>query len=220
VRSLKCFKEMHDRVVQGWSLGEIAKYVQDVKNELKEMTRDQLIDAIKHYRNTIPPGQIIGRRLPDKLRDAAVKQIAKGLDELAEFERLYKLQMERIEVDFKNEKNISKLFDGTHNEISEARKILHASAQLKMDLGLNHRTLGTLNVDAQLADDVALRYGNDAVAKVVKDPESRHKVLALAQRVLGLSGRVSGAVFESAAVSADDGVDEIDEPDDESGGES
>jgi hypothetical protein len=98
--------------------------------------------------------------------------------------------MDRVAIDFKTEQNIKKLLPSMTQEIRTAREILASAAQLKMDLGINDRKLGTVSVDATLMADVATRYAdNPGVVKVLDSSESRRKVLAIAERLLSIAER-------------------------------
>ena len=70
-------------------------------------------------------------------------------------------------------------------------KLLRQSAELKMDLGIVKRQLGTMEVTGQLAADAGDRYGKDYIGKVIADPDSRRKVLGLAERLLALGAKAS-----------------------------
>ena len=67
------------------------------------------------------------------------------------------------------------------------RECLQTLADVKMDLGLSKRHLGELNVDATLLADVVGRYGSPAVAKVLQNPQSRQKVMGVAEKFLALA---------------------------------
>lgn len=211
LRTMKCFKEMHERIITGWTVAEVAKFVQDVKGELTNLTRDQLMDKLKLYRQSLPPGTMIARRMPQIMEKAAEK-LQGGLDELKELEKLYRLQITRIELDHQKEKQIGKLFPTLVQEMKEAREILIASAELKMDLGLATRHIGTMEVDGKLASDLGDKYGAESVKTVMSNPEARRKVLGLAAKLLTLGSKSS----VSALV---DGPDPVAVVDAESGSE-
>lgn len=189
IRNLKCFKELHKKLVEeGMPLKTAARWVQEERNELTSMSFETAVKALHEYRASIPAAQ---RAKPlNKMFQNAVDEVREGLDELQEMTRLYKVQMQRIEIDFQTEKNIRKLLPTMSQEIRTAREILSASAQLKMDLGINERHLGTMDVETTLLADVAEKYADSpAVAKVLDDGDSRRKVLGLAERLLSIADR-------------------------------
>jgi len=183
LRSLKCFKEVHSRLVAGWPIPEIVKFVQDVQHEYTDVTRTGLISVLKLYKKTIPAAEL-AERVASPLVMKAVHAVEEGIDELDEMQKLYKLQMERIQIDFNNEKSIKKLLPTMTQEVRVAREILNTYASLKMDLGLSKRHIGQLDIDARIVADTASRYEGESVGKVLDNPESRRKVLSMAQRLL------------------------------------
>lgn len=193
LRSLACFDEVNRRLCEGYPLKEVAQYIQDEEKEYLEVKRESLIWTLDAYRNTIPKAQLLAKRMPPVFAKAA-ETVRKGLDELEELENLYKLQMQRIEIDRKNEKNIGKLLHTMTPEIKAAKDILSTIAQLKMDLGLSKRHLGQLDVDARVMADVQTRYaGKPSVTQVLNNAESRRKLLGLVDQVLALESKVEDA---------------------------
>lgn len=186
IRTLVCFQEVHDRILDGWTLTEVARFIHEVKKELADLTRNGLIAALQDYRKTIPPAELVKKRITPVYVEAA-KQVEEGVDELVELEKLYKLQMRRIDIDVNNEKNIKKLLPTTGQEVRIAREILSTYADLKMDLGLSKRHLGQMDVEARLMADVAVRYNKPEVQNVLSNPQSRKKVLNLVERLMSRS---------------------------------
>lgn len=188
LRSLKCFDEVHRRICEGWGITDVARFIQDEQQEYVEITHDSLVQALKDYRASIPPALRAARTLP-KAITAAVEEVTKGMDELTALEDLYAIQRQRIDIDGEVEKKIGKLIPTMTQEIRVAREILQSYADLKMDLGLSKRHLGQLDVDAKVVADVTGRYGKASVEKVMKSPESRRKVLGIAEKILQLAAK-------------------------------
>lgn len=188
LRNLKCFKELHERLVQGHPLKTTARWIQEERNEATDIRFENLVYLLQTYRESIPLAE---RVKPLSLgMEKAAQELAASMDELEELQSLYKIQMERINIDFQTEKNIKKLLPTMSQEIRTAREILSASAQLKMDLGLNERHLGTVDVETTLLKDVSEKYADSpAVSKVLDNGESRRKVLSLAERLLSIADR-------------------------------
>lgn len=197
VRELKCFREVYDRILDGWPLSAIARFIQVQRNECTDLTAAGLISTLEDFRKTIPPAELTKKRITPVYIDA-VQEVEKGLDELAEMEKLYRLQMERVAIDVLNERNIKKLLPTTGQEVRIAREILSNYADLKMDLGLSKRHLGQVDVDARLLADVAVRYQKTEVQTVLNDAQARKKVLGLAERLLSSRrNAVAAAVAEA-----------------------
>lgn len=206
IRNLKCFPEVYDRILEGWTLNEVGRFIQEIKKEATDITRAGLVAALQDFRAGIPPAELTKKRLTPVFTKA-VKEVEDGLDELAEMERLYRLQMGRIEIDVTTEKSIKKLMPSTGQEVRIAKEILTAYADLKMDLGLSKRHIGQMQVDARLMADVAVRYNKAEVQEVMGNPQSRKKVLNLVERLLS---RSSTSIVDG--VTSPDVIDVVAEP--------
>lgn len=184
LRKLKCFQEVHDRIIRGWPISEVARFIQDDQQEYGSITRASLVTILHEYRKSIPPADLVRNTVPGAVMNA-VQQVEAGVDEIESLEKLFRLQMSRIDIDHAIEKNAKKLFPSMTQEIKAAKDILAELAQLKMDLGLADRHLGKLDVETT-ATEVSLRYGNENVAKVLANPESRQRLLGLVRGVVQL----------------------------------
>ena len=201
---MKCFQDVHTKLVEGWGLTELAKWIQKDRQEYTDVKPITLVHLLKDYRNSLPPGTLIEKRMPNVFHKAA-RRVKKGLDEVRELEDLVKFQKRRLKIDGGTEKKIGKLLPTMTQEVRTMRECLQTLADVKMDLGLSKRHLGELNVDATLLAEVVGRYGSPAVAKVLQDPQSRQKVMGVAERFLALAassedGQVVDVTPEPASV--------------------
>lgn len=186
LKSARCFQEIDRRLRLGWSTGDLARMVHEEFGELQDISLKYLKKLIDKYRLSIPPAELSMTSTNSVVSRNATKKVAEGLNELDEIERLYDIQMKRIDIGVSNEEKIKMLLPNTGKEVFVAMKLLKQSADLKMDLGLVKRNLGTMEVTGQLAAEVTERYGRDAIGKVISDPDSRRKVLGLAERLIAL----------------------------------
>ena len=187
LKSARCFVEIDRRLRLGWSCPDLAKAIHEEFNELTDVSVKYLRKLLERYRADIPPVELSMASGNSFISRRATQRVANGIDELSELERLYQMQMARIEIDLKNEENINKLLGTTGNEIYIAMKILKQSSDLKMDLGLTKRQLGAVEVTGQMAAEIGDRHGNQNIGKAMADPTSRRKVLAIAERIASLA---------------------------------
>lgn len=199
LRSLKCFNEVHDRICRGWPLAEVARFIQDDRQEYSEVNRNSLIWTLNKYRDELPPGVLVAKAMPHAYVEAA-QTVREGFNELDELQKLYKLQMTRIEIDHSTEKKMGKLFSSMTQEVKQAREILEAIGSLKMDLGLNERHLGKLDIETGVMAEVVGKYGKNSVNKVLANPESRQKLLAIANKFMQASQDDMPEVADKEAV--------------------
>ena len=191
LRNMKCFPEIDRRIRLGWSLNDLADVIKTEFNELTDYSAAYIRKVLYEYRNAIPPAELSAVSPESVVGQRIIKRMANGLDELAELERLYRLQMERIEIGAQVERNTQLLFNTCGREVFIAMKLLKQSADLKMDLGLIKREPTSISINGQLAAEVGDRYGKDSVGRVIADPESRRKVLGIAERLLAIGAKAS-----------------------------
>jgi hypothetical protein len=191
LRSLACYQEVYERICAGWPLAQVARFIQEERKEYTEISRRGLEQQLIEFRKQMPPGDLVQKRFPEVF-DKAKEAVEEGIDELAELEELYRIQMHRIGVDFATEKGIGKLMPSMTAEIREARAILKDMADLKLEMGVLGRAPKGVDVnvgvevEATLAEGVMAQFGDEAVQKVLEDPESRRKVMGVVERFLKL----------------------------------
>jgi hypothetical protein len=191
LRSLACYQEVYERICAGWPLAQVARFIQEERREYTEISRRGLEQQLTEFRKQMPPGDLVQKRFPEVF-DKAKEKVEQSIDELAELEELYRIQMHRIGVDFATEKGIRKLLPSMTAEIREARSILKDLADLKLEMGVLGRAPKGVDVnvgvevEATLAEGVMAQFGDEAVQKVLQDPESRRKVMGVVERFLKL----------------------------------
>lgn len=191
LRSLKCYEEVHKRICGGWPASELARFIQDERHELQSSSKTSLEHLLRDFRTTLPAGDLVAKRFPEVFEEAK-EAIEYGLDELAELEELYRLQMHRVGIDFKTETKINKLLPSMTSEIREARQILESIAELKLDLGIHQRAPEEhhVNVEGQVEARLEADMDKypDAVKRVLENPESRRRVQGIVGRFVQLGG--------------------------------
>lgn len=188
LRAMKCFPEVHERICDGWPISEVATFVQEKRGEYTDAKHITLMTQLQRYRDSLPKSDLVKKLIP-KYFVNAMHEVEEEVDELIEFTRLYRIQMERIGIDLQTERNINKLFPTMTQEMRVAREILAEIAELKMDLGVNQRHLGTVDVEAQILGAVAARYEGTEIGKVLENPKSRGRLRTIAEHALSLSKR-------------------------------
>lgn len=195
LKTLKCYREVYDRLCAGWPMTELARFIQEERKEYTDVKRGNLEDLLRDFRKTVPATDLVAKRFPE-VYDQAVEELENSLDEVAELEELYRIQMHRIKIDFKTETKINKLMPSMTSEIREARQLLESLAQVKMDLGVNSRapTQHNVNVEgsveARLEADLGDNY-TGAVKKVMENAESRRRVQGLVDRFMKIGDRTA-----------------------------
>ena len=183
LRSLRCFPKVREKVRDGWPSKVIAKFIQEDCGEALNVDANVLAGWITRYRNSLPPSELAKPVVPKAVFDKAA-ELVHGLDELEELHKLYAIQIERVRMGFEKEKTVGVLMPMMANEIKQAKDILNASAQLKMDLGIDDRHLGKIDVETKIREDLGEVFERESVQNVLSNPESRQKVLEVAKKLL------------------------------------
>ncbi len=211
LRAFNCYAEVVTRIKEGWPCEKLATWIQDEKGEYTDVALIGLTTVLRNYRDAVPAGDMVQGFLPRYVQDK-MDVLKDGFDELVELQDLYRLQMKRLKIDTTLEEKFHKLMPSVTQEIRTAREILSTIAELKMDLGLNDRKMGTVNVDARIAAYVQTNFGNEKVAMVLADSEKRQRLTGLV-KLLAKKADLAPAVDIAKAVVADV-IDVIDvEPD-------
>lgn len=201
LRQMKCFRQVHERICQGWPITEVARWVQEDQEEYTHVTRNALVMALRSYRQAIPAAEKVGKRLPKDFAEAK-QELEDTIDEVRELEELYRLQMDRIKIDYEKEQQISKLFPSMTSEIKEARALLESMIAAKQAVGVYSQTPQEHNLNVEVGVEIEGRLAEDLntasqnVKAVMENPESRRKVTGVVDRFLRLSQLESKASSE------------------------
>lgn len=185
IRSLRCFPRVRQKVLEGWPSMAVARFIQEDCGEALNVSTEVVAGWVTRYRNSLPPAELATPVLPKVMFDKA-QELVEGLDELEELHKLYKIQIDRVKLGYEKEKTIGVLMPTMANEIRQAKDILNTSAQLKMDLGIDDRHIGKIDVEGQIKADLGEAFESAALQAVLSDPESRYRVLNAAQKLLAV----------------------------------
>jgi hypothetical protein len=188
LRAITCFSEVHERITKGWPISDLARWVQEEMLEYTDAKRSTLISVLTRYRDSLPPAERAKHTLPQSHIDA-VEEVEEILDELRQYAVTIKDQVKRYKKGMAVEDKIGTLLPGLGQEIRIVGELLKQSASLKMDLGLNERHLGTVDVEATLIGNVADRYAGTEVEKVIGNPKSRRRLQGIAEHLMSLADR-------------------------------
>lgn len=194
LRNLKCFPEVKQKMMQGWTITALIDYIQKEQSEYTDVSAESLRTMLYDFRRTeLTPAEKVTRTMPAQFMQAW-KQIDKKLPELRELWLLYQWQKERIQIDLQTERRIKKLFATTGKEVQIAADLLDQSTQTKVDLGMVNRPAGQLAGDGQVdrvavLQNTSVRIGLPAFERVGLNPEGRRRVLDLVDMMLRVGSR-------------------------------
>jgi len=169
LKDVGLYNEYLDRIRAGIPVTTISEWL--IKVEGIKGDKSQIIKFIRQTVNEI--GKVNIATNSNLVNDTA-REIIEGIDELKELNKLYKIQVDRINIDYNTEKKLNKLFKGTGYEIYLATKILSEILRVKMELGVLNR--------APIAVDLGGSNVN-IINGVVIDDSTRRKVLSILNEI-------------------------------------
>lgn len=132
---------------QGETATSISKWLQEEMLEYTAVPEVRLASELKKYFKEVVP---LDERLAiHQQRGAIAETVSEYREKVAvldELEKLYALQVGRIEIDHSTEKKIRKLFGSTNNEIELARRMLGDIAKLRLELGVDRRAPSQVDI--------------------------------------------------------------------------
>lgn len=188
IRNLNCFELVREWLLEGIAGPEVARRVHEQCGEALDMSRNYLNDCISHYRQTIPPWAFVARINPQKYLKT-LRSADEGLDVVKEIQDLYKLQKKRVEIGFQREQQFGLLSSGMEKNMLVAAELIEKLVSLKEQLGLNVEQIPE-NLNPNIAKDVDWKrvYARESVSKVLENPESRSRVVQVAERLIDMYG--------------------------------
>lgn len=185
IRRLDCFEQVREWLIEGLPAGEVARRLVD-QGYFEDYSVQSVQQYVSHYRATIPPWAFISRRQPTQYLNA-VKAADHGVDVLKEMADLIKLQKKRVEIGFQREQQFGLLSSGMEKNVAVAATLINQFAEMKERLGLSEHQIQQ-NLPPDVVKDVDWKhvYGRESVTKVLGNPESRARVVQVAERLLDM----------------------------------
>lgn len=178
LRALRCFPEVDKKIRAGIPCENIAEWIQEDQGEYTDVKRESLVRQLYRYKESIPGDEL---ETPDGLYvRKKIENLKRGVNEAAELEKLYLLQLSRISMMVQTEDKIKFIQKGTRGEIEAARQILLDLAKLKIELGVYSRQPFTIQGQV-----------DHTISRKIEElpPERRREMGRVAQELLsGLKG--------------------------------
>lgn len=190
LRLLQCFPEVHEKVLDGIPLPEIATFIQGERGEYTEISHESLVRTLTRYRDSLPPADLLATRLPKAHREALAKT-EEGVHVLHEAEGLFRMQMARVAKLYEVEQKLPHVtFPNLTTEIRQAESLLATITQIRKATGLPvlPGAVAAEGAPSPEAEVVALeKHHGPEVGRAIRSPESVHRVISLVRTVTTLA---------------------------------
>ena len=166
----------------GIPIPEIAVWLQQEMHECTDIGTDSLVTALSRYRHDLRPADVVEAETPGFVAEAR-RRLESGLDELQQIQVLYAIQEKRVERALSVEAEEGRVGKMASTQLELAARLLSRSHELKMDLGMTSGSnMRKLAVDSGFVDHIREKHG-EAVARALRDPRSRAKVVSIIQQL-------------------------------------
>lgn len=157
------------------------------KGEYTDIKPESLRSIVGAYRESIPPIELAGTKIPWPLRNA-IGDIKDELKVIEELKFLYQVQKERIEIDLVLERKIRKIF---HNatEVLVAMNILNSIFEIEYKLGMYNKYLGHndfYKCMEQARVEVGEHISHTEALKKLLTPEKRIQLVGVLKKLRNL----------------------------------
>jgi hypothetical protein len=194
---LRCWDMAQDKIKAGIALEEVGRWIQDDMLEYRDSKRESLVRALYRFKSELPPEEIV---TDERLHlDEKIEKAKRNVSELEELEKLYLLQLHRIDMDVRTEDKINKLFKSTSNEIKLAQDLLVKRMELKMKMGIVSTAPTEYNVNQSNVSVNAHAVVSSGVDALGLDEERKMKLGALAAKlVMGMKDSTDNEIKQAA----------------------
>jgi len=203
ISDLPIVSEVDDMLREGLSAPDVAKHIQETFELLADVSPDVLRKALSERKKNLPPPppdpeqwpavysppdtEVVnhpdGARPPGALAKAQYQQAKRGINVMLEAECLYLAQRDRIDRLIHSENRTGEPYEDMPREMGTALEMLKTHAKLEEQYG---PAVDRMRLSLDVQGDAATGLGG-AIAAVMKNPESRHKVLSMVQRFAKLA---------------------------------
>lgn len=183
IRNLQCFEIVRRQTLEGFPSMEIARMIHSL-GELRDHHLDYLENAVKHYRATVPKGEMVALRFPTKGIEQKLKKTLNVRDDL---EKLKNWMFERLELAVNREKSFGMLMPNTEKSFTVALDIVSKIHEIQ------EKEIGSpQDVRAQANEwtktDFDRLYDKPGINETIKDPGSRMKIARFLDQTFQLVG--------------------------------
>lgn len=196
IKDLICFPEVHEKILSREFTMDIVAFIRS-RGYWKGCGDDYGRLRVEHYKATIPKAMFLkkdskaGKVGAVDVVSNAKRAMVRMINESEELSKLYDIQLNRINMGYEKEKAMKMPLPWMHKEIKQAVEVLKASWVIKNQLGVgdNKPYNPEVNDFAAKIDNIDFDnlYSKEGINNLIKDPQSRMKIMSTVDRVLSMS---------------------------------
>jgi len=151
LRNLNCFNDAYDMIFNGFKLTEIASFIQEDKGEYLEVQPTTLVAILSDFKRSVMTEDEIAVQVHPERAKQALEKLNDHVDVLNEYQRLYDMQMARIQKTVAMEEHMNgMMLPQLGKEISRAADLLRQIKETQQEYGLTPRNIGQLTHRAEI----------------------------------------------------------------------
>lgn len=183
IKNLQCFEVVRRHVIDGVPLVEIARLLRDL-GELTEVDFNYVTESLRHYRATLPKGELLATRITPKPLEEKLKRRIDITDDLL---KLKGWAFERLEIAMNRERTFGMPLPNNEKSFQVALDILSKIQEIQ------EKQIGDVEKVRQEAQswsrtDFDQLYGKPGINDTLKNPVSRMKIARFLDQTMQLVG--------------------------------
>ena len=188
IRGLHCFEDVREMIILGVPVVEVARKVHSL-GELKNLKINTLEMQLRHYKATIPKWLIAARQSENlPVQYLEVKKASEAIEVFTELTSLYEMIKERLQIGMRVDRKFEIVTPHLEKTFMVAAGILDKIREMKERNWVAQEDQRVVNAPTKSLDWSKI-YSSGSVAKVMADPESRSRVIKVAERLMDLYGK-------------------------------
>jgi hypothetical protein len=151
LKNCPAFPEIDDKVKAGVTLEKVAADLQE-QGYFTDVQESSVVRMLYRYKESLAATQLVKYAMPPHMHKK-LQKTENQLDELDELQKLARLQIQRIDASYEQEKNLHFPIKSLDGMIQTAQGLVLASAKLKMDLGIYDKAAEKVELQAQVTQN-------------------------------------------------------------------
>jgi len=192
IENLDCLDTVDTMLLEGTPAIDVAQFIQQDQGALTQVNEQTLVNALtarRHQKQEVigmagryggGGGEAPPMRQPSRTPGAMVKSLYDrtkgGIQEMLELEALFLAQRDRVDRAIETENETGALNEGAGKEITRATDILVERFKVTHALGLTES-------GDNFKYNLDLRGYSQRTADILNNPESRHRVISIVERI-------------------------------------